>query len=244
MKFYTSISEYYDLIFPYSSLQHDFILKLMPAVIKPDILDIGCATGTLLINLASHGISGTGIDLDEGMIMIANKKAFDRNLAGNIKFYVHDMRHLSEKIFKGKYDMITCLGNTLVHLLNPVHLAGYFTQVKKNLKPGGVFIIQVINYDRILKKNLDTLPVIENDQIRFERSYSPVKGGFILFKTKLIVKDEGRIIENETMLNPLTKNDLQEYLTAQAFKNTEFYGDYDFAGVRDDSLMLVIKTEE
>ena len=72
MSFYESFAIYYDDLFPAGKDKLSFLNQYIS---KPSqILDIGCATGAISLNLAQSGHTVTGIDLDEGLIEIAFKK--------------------------------------------------------------------------------------------------------------------------------------------------------------------------
>ncbi len=171
MKFYKSISESYDYIFPYNSMQKDFVLSMAGFKNASDIsvLDIGCGTGNLTIELARKFNHVTGIDLDEDMVRIAQNKSED---VSNIEMISMNMMDISEQFGIESKDIILTFGNTLVHLNDVTLIKTFLKRAYEVLKEKGIFLAQIINYDRILDNKIKGLSTIENEHIRFERLYN------------------------------------------------------------------------
>lgn len=72
--FYTSISRFYDHIFPFSPQQQRFIMKHIQNPKTASLLEIGCGTGSLSLELSRRCRFCEGIDLDDTMIRIAQQK--------------------------------------------------------------------------------------------------------------------------------------------------------------------------
>lgn len=53
----------------------DFFLSLFPLSVGASILDMGCGTGRHAVELAKRGYRVTGVDISEGMLEVARKKA-------------------------------------------------------------------------------------------------------------------------------------------------------------------------
>src|SRR5690554_5475356 len=164
-KFYSEIAKYYDDIFPIGNNQIQLISK--SAGLPPkDILDVACGSGGYSIRLSDMGYTVSAIDLDENMIRNLNNK--DKN----INAQVLNMLNIHE--LSGDFDLIFCIGNSLVHLEQLQEIGQFLTSCKKKLRKGGKLILQLINFERILEKEIKSLPTITNDEkhLRFERSYN------------------------------------------------------------------------
>jgi magnesium-protoporphyrin O-methyltransferase len=80
-------------------------LKTTPNLGQRSICDAGCGIGTLSIPLAQTGAQVHAVDFSEKMIMMAKSRARDiLGPAGNLKFEVQDLTHLSEG-----YDTVICI---------------------------------------------------------------------------------------------------------------------------------------
>ena len=66
MKFYSSIAQNYDYIFPVKQVQIDFIKSIFAE--KTKLVEIGSGTGNLTIALANEGYSMSGLEYDKNML--------------------------------------------------------------------------------------------------------------------------------------------------------------------------------
>lgn len=233
MEFYQSINRYYDHIFPLNKMQVGFLREAVPS---GNILDIGCATGSLALALDKEGYAVTAIDFDPGMI----KQAKQKETTGKVDFRVGDMLAIADTFAHGSFHAITCLGNTLVHLDGPGQIGSFFHSANQLLATQGKLLIQVLNYKSILESHTSNLPTIENSILRFERGYIFLPGGSIDFCTRLYLKGTQQVIENKVTLYPATQNELLSLLEENGFTNCCFFGGFDKSPVDKDRLPLVI----
>jgi 2-polyprenyl-3-methyl-5-hydroxy-6-metoxy-1,4-benzoquinol methylase len=97
------------------------------------VLDYGCATGSIALELAGSVKVVHGIDLSSKMIEIAGRKAEERAIK-NIDF--RQATIFDKDLTKGSFDLILALN--ILHLLeNPPQVLNRISQL---LKPGGIFI--------------------------------------------------------------------------------------------------------
>lgn len=242
MLFYSSIADVYDDIFPLKESQVRFVNKFIGP--SPEtILDIGCSTGSLAVELSKNGHDVTGIDFNEKMIEKATYKAREEGLSppSDIGFLQMDMRKIPDHFSANEFSTVLCCGNTLVHLTSLSDIRHFLAQIAVLLNDEGVFLLQIINYDRILDKNIDGLPAIENDKIRFERYYTTEESGLLLFQTVLTIFDTGQRIENTIPLYPLRKSELEELLRPAGFENVEFFGSFEAEPFAPESIPLIAK---
>lgn len=224
MGFYETLSAYYDKVFPLSEPCKTFIEKHLIQD-KGKILDVGCSTGELDIFLGEKGYEVLGIDLDQKMIQIANEKIAHKKLP--VEFKVMNMEHLEANFSESQFDGVICIGNTLVHLSGILQIKGVLKQMVSLLKPGGVLILQIINYDRIITQNITELPLIDNEDVSFIREYDYNEPeNKVIFKTTLKVKKTNEIFENEISLFPLRYEILKMMLTDLGLKNINWYGSF------------------
>jgi len=233
MNFYTSISDYYDHIFPLNKVQLQFTEQRIN--VDGEILEIGCATGSLLLSLNNGKRILNGIDLDEVMINIARSKIKDKKLKATLT--ILDMKNLTLSYEKESLDAIIIYGNTLVHLLTLQEIESVISDVYIILKPGGSFLIQIINYDRIVTRKIQKLPTINNEFIEFKRNYTLLKEGLIRFDTTLKIKNTE--INNSIKLLPMMQKDLDKILLNCNFKNISYFGSFKEDCYDSDSYALI-----
>ena len=239
MSFYEQIAPYYHHIFKINVNQVNFIKSKIPES-DSSILDIGCGIGTLSFELTQYYKNLLGIDMDAEMIRAASIKKGTNTEA--IQFLQLSMLKLDASIDKNSVDGIVCFGNTLVHLNSLDEIADFLQQSKTALKPNKKLLVQIVNYDKILTKDIKQLPLLENDEIVFERNYYYRKlENKIDFNTRLKVKSTQQIIENSIELLPLLKKEIALLLNEAGFNNCNFYGNFKQESYTIDSPALIIE---
>ena len=239
MSFYQQIAPFYHHIFKINVNQVDFIkLKIPESDCK--VLDIGCGIGTLSFELTNYYTNVLGIDMDAEMVRAASKKQRDKSKS--IQFQQISMLKLDTFIDENSVGGIICFGNTLVHLNSLDEIADFLQQSKAVLKSNGKLLLQIVNYDKIIKENMKQLPLIENDEIIFERNYHYRKSeNKIDFNMRLTVKSTQEIIENRIELLPLLKKELALLLNKAGFDNCNYYGNFKSEPYTINSPALIIE---
>lgn len=237
-QFYTSIAPHYQYIFPFNPAQIEFLKHVLPYN-GARVLDVGCATGDLAFALTHFGFPTWAFDFDEQMVQIAQKTKSEEAMFP--VFEQLDMRQIDERFPEAYFDTVICFGNTLVHLLNDDDIRKFFQSAFKVLSPEGKLTIQILNYQHILDNHVKSLPLIDNEHIRFERNYEfGDKSGLIDFNTKLTVKSTGQEMINSTKLYAIRQNKLQELLEEAGFTSIEFFGSFNRETLTASSLPMVL----
>jgi 2-polyprenyl-3-methyl-5-hydroxy-6-metoxy-1,4-benzoquinol methylase len=240
MNFYTSIAEAYEAIFPLNREQVNFIATATQASGNLDVLDVGCGTGQLAQALAQQGHRVTGIDLNPEMVA----RAVAGNTSDSVNYYVQNMLELNARFQSQSFDAVLCFGNTLVHLPDEDAVGVFARQAFQVLKPGGRLLLQLINYDRILNRQINGLPTIDNADIEFVRGYEYLKEQHrIDFRTRLTLKASGKVIENSQLLLPLKKDELMTQISAAGFVKLKAYGGFKQQEWSEDTQPLVLEAE-
>jgi len=102
------------------------------------LLDLACGTGSAAILLTARGFTVTGVDLSSDMLKLAREKVAGAGV--KVDFRQQDMARLD---IAGPFDVVTCLYDSLNHLLDPKELVATFQGVVGVLAPGGIFIFDV-----------------------------------------------------------------------------------------------------
>jgi len=238
--FYKALSCYYDYLFPASPTTIDFIGRRAKA--HSSILDLACGTGNYSLALAHLGWKVTGVDLDEQMIDLARAKVRDKRC----RFEVGDMRRLREVCAEDEYDLVLCIGNSLAHLTNKQDIIRLLVDCLAILKQGGKLIVQIVNFDRLLKNRIKNLPEIVREKvgITFIRQYEYSAGphSIINFVSELKIqrgnKEESLI--NSIPLLPIKSRKLKSMVEWAGFKEIDLFGDFSEADYSSESPATVI----
>ena len=237
--FYESIAKVYDYIFPKNRKQLEFVESIKKINSKEKMLDIGCATGKLTELLGEKTRNIVGIDLDKELLKEAKEKH------PNLNFENMNMLKINEKFEENSFDRVVSFGNTLVHLDSREEVEEFFQKVYKTLKFNGFFIVQIINYNRVIEKNIKNLPTIDNEKVKFVRDYEYDKSiGKVDFITELTIKEANLNIKNNIKLLALTKIEIQKFLGEIGFRNIEFYGDFEGRELSDNSEAVIFVAQK
>jgi len=236
MDFYSVLSRYYNEVFPLSEECSGFVQKNTGS--GTSLLDAGCGTGELVLRMQKVGIQARGFDLDEGMILSAASSAAADGLPGNELFNIADLSEFKDLYEESSQDTVSCLGNTLIHV--PFNRQFKFLQDAASLlKPGGLLILQILNYSNILYGNLK-FPLIEREHCIFRRSYETTENKAELnFVTELEIKDSGETYRNSIVHYPLLPETLMAALSMAGYSEWETFGSYNGTPAGEGKLPLI-----
>jgi glycine/sarcosine N-methyltransferase len=109
-----------------------------------DVLDCSCGIGTQAIGLALRGHRVRGTDISERSLERARVEA--RRLGAEVSFAAADFRHLAT--VTETFDVVISCDNALPHLLEETEIAGALRAMRSKLRPGGVLIVSIRDYDK------------------------------------------------------------------------------------------------
>lgn len=219
MPFYTTLANHYSSIFPLTQSHTSLFNHVIPKKSKTG-LDVGCATGILTKALSMQGLNMIGLDLSETMIDLAKTLENDQ-----LKFMIGDMSKLSETFLPSSFDVITCLGNTLVHVPQN-NVKDILKDFHTCLNHDGILMLQIVNYDMIFHEMKTKLPIIDNDEISFIRSYEfSIDSQQLNFKAELIDRVKQTHEIDNTTLYPLFYETLTSWIS-ELFSISNVYGSW------------------
>ncbi|WP_291272379.1 class I SAM-dependent methyltransferase [Geothrix sp.] len=127
--------------------------RVLEAAPSRRVLDLGCGTGEHARFLASLGFEPTGVDASPSQVEAAR-------LADPEGRYVQGSLTALSGLVEPGFGAALCVGNTLPHLTDADDLRRCFSGLASRLLPGGRFLLQILNYDRILDRGERTFPVM------------------------------------------------------------------------------------
>lgn len=215
---YDDIVDIYQQIFP---LNQEFVEFLTPRLrsFPQCILDLGCGPGDYVDHFTHLGHRAVGIDNSQGMISWAK----EHNAGIFYQLALSEIGSLREK-----FDCIYCIGNSLSYLPHkdtPVFLKN----IHNLLNDGGIFILQMVNWDRhMIQKKLDFPVHTLQDGIEFHRAYETLSDGNVRFVTKL-TKGGNQLQHWEATLYPRLTKSFSNILNKAGFSISSIYGDFKYS---------------
>jgi SAM-dependent methyltransferase len=100
------------------------------------VLDAGCGTGRVAIELVRRGVLAVGVDLDEGMLATARRKGPD------VEWHHLDLAALDLRDEAGarrRFDVVVAAGNVII-FLRPGTEAEVVARLADHVEPGGRLI--------------------------------------------------------------------------------------------------------
>jgi ubiquinone/menaquinone biosynthesis C-methylase UbiE len=99
-------------------------------------LDVGCATGRLLLDYLAQGIDIDGVDVSSEMLSICNEKAGERGLEPNL--YLQPVEALD---LPRKYRTILVPSSSFQLLIEPEQVREAMRRLYSHLEPGGALVM-------------------------------------------------------------------------------------------------------
>lgn len=154
--FYDDFADDYHLIFAdwQASMdrqagQLDKLIQGALGVGPKTILDCACGIGTQAIGLARLGHRVVATDLSPRAVARAQREAEARGAA--ITVAVADFRDLT-RVPGGPFDVVLAYDNALPHLLQPADLRAATASMASRLRPGGLFLASIRDYDQQVRE--------------------------------------------------------------------------------------------
>ena len=227
--FYDKMSGSYDEMFDFAKdleTAENVVAGLKKQFGFTSALDIGCGTGSFTVALARGRVKAVGMDLSQSMLDTAKKNSLAYGL--DIAFVNSGMDKMVCNM-DTKFDLIMCMGNTLPHLPDKEKLYSMLIGCKQLLHPGGHLVLNLLNYDRILRSKERIVGITRNKNHEFIRFYD-FRKPYVNFNILEIDWNAGipshKIIS--TQLYPYTNMELKSALAEADFKDFSVYGGLKF----------------
>ncbi len=243
--FYDQLGSGYDAIIDWEkrlAREAPFYRDLFAGRHVQSVLDTACGTGEHAALFASWGLEVVGTDVSEEMLATCQHKYGESGVRWVRAGFggTHDVLHRT-------LDAVTCLGNSFPHILTDELAERTAADFARLLDPGGVLVIQQLNYgamrarnERFLGPESRTVEGRENLFLRlFDLDRNPIRFTIV----RLERADAGWTRQSwETEHRAWTAAELTALLTASGFTTVEHFGDFagsDFDPCDSDQLITV-----
>lgn len=161
---YDLLASFYDA-FVDPEIYQEYIELIDKYTSKGTLLDIGCGTGNLSLELAKRGFEVTATDLSEEMLQIVRYRSHEEEVPLEIALY-----DLLDP-FPITYDAVVASMDVINHLSDLEDVLFGFTNIYEGLNPSGVFLFDVLSSNYI-----DMLDGYEEDDEEFQFHWESHKG--------------------------------------------------------------------
>ena len=181
------------------------------------LLDLACGTGRHATELSRRGYEVVGFDLSLAMLARAGEDAQDRG--AKLNFVQGDMREMA---FDEQFDGVYCW-NTSFGYFEEDKNAQVIDRVRRSLKAGGQFLLDVVNRDFIIQQS-PSLAWFEGDGCvcMDEMSVDFITSRLKVKRTMML--DDGRSREIEYSMRVYSLHELGKILHEHGFKVREVSG--------------------
>ena len=229
-------SSYYHLLYHHrDDLEAEMFIKhLFPEIdLAPNlkILDLACGKGRHAQIMNKMGYFVTGIDLSKSNIEEANQMA-----AKDLEFFVHDMRKPFRESF---YDLVTNLFTSFGYFDTIEEHAEVLQNIRYNLKPGGLFILDYLN-PHYVKKHL-----VEQEEKRIDGVDFFIKRTINMDTVikSIEVRDGDREYHFEERVRLFSHSDFLRLFSQFNFEVLEVWGNYNLSRFSRSSPRQIIYTK-
>lgn len=212
----------------------DQILKLLKVKPGAEILDLCCGPGRHSVELALRGFKITGVDRTRSFLARARKSAAKAKL--DIEFVLADMRRFRRaRAFDAIINMFTAFG----YFRKQADDVRVLKNVYASLKPGGVFLIDLMGKERIAKIfNPRTWHREPDGTIILEERWLEDDFGWIENKWTMIRK--GRMRTHAISHRLYSAVELRTLLKQVGFARVKVFGSLDGKPYDQDAQRLVL----
>lgn len=229
----------------------DFIEKIIEREYRmgrPElVLDLGCGTGSMTLELAKRGYDMTGIDYSSEMLDIARERGEDMGFGTSILWLLQDMREFE---LYGTVDVAVCCLDGINHLTKKQDLDKTLKLVHNYLIPDGLFIFDVNGKYKFENVYGDQTYAMENEgAVCVWQNYYNKKSGLCDFYITLFEEDDdGRYVRyDEAQREKMyTLKMIKNALAGASLEFVGAYSDFDFTegGDGDERIYIVARCKK
>lgn len=167
-QFYDALASEYHLLFGdwWSAAQwHGRVIAGILArrgITEGRLLDCTCGIGTQALPLAMLGYLVTATDVSKAAVDRARVEASARGM--DVDFRVCDVREIRDHV-EGAFDVVVSCDNALPHLLTDEHLQGALCSVRACLRPAGLLLVSLRDYDALRLTRPDGAPISVHGEV-------------------------------------------------------------------------------
>jgi SAM-dependent methyltransferase len=221
-----------------TSREAEAIIRMLQIQPGKSVLDLACGFGRHAVILAQKGYKVTGYDLSEGFLKKA--KELSDGLSVKLELKQGDMRDIP---FENKFDAVINMFTAFGFFDNEKDDLKVLKGVKKALKPGGQFLMDVINREAALRIMVPRRWTRENQHFMLEERV------FDLFRSRLemtnrLISIAGEFKEANYSVRLYTLTEMLGLLNSAGLVLTDVYGDFSGALYSAESPRMILVAQK
>jgi len=224
-QFYDALAPHYDAMTGFErrfEQERPFFQNLVDRCAIRRALDVGAGTGFHSLLLAQLGVQVTAVDVSSDMLEIA--RAHSASMGLSVTTLHASLLDFAAQVAVPQ-DAVVCMGNTLAHFTGHGERDVVLAQFHRALAPGGVLLVQTLNFDRIMKQETHLQNVKEAGGVRFVREYVPAGSLVDLRITRTATSEPAaRQTTTSVRLAPVYAADLTLALSDAGFHHVQLHG--------------------
>jgi 2-polyprenyl-3-methyl-5-hydroxy-6-metoxy-1,4-benzoquinol methylase len=196
-------------------------------------LDLGCGIGSFSIALAERGFSVTGVDRTKYLLDKARAKA--RSMDITVEWVQKDMRDF---VRPEAYDFVLSMFSSFGYFDDRAEDAAVLRNIFESLRPGGVFLIDVLGKEILAKvfqtSSAQTLP--DGSMLVEQRK---ILDGWTRVQNEWTVIRKGRSRNFTLQLNIYSGQELRQEMELAGLVDVKLYGNLDGDPYGPDAKRLI-----
>jgi ubiquinone/menaquinone biosynthesis C-methylase UbiE len=241
-EFFDHAAGFYDEMIQFTAAlerRREQLAGIMPSA-KKMVADLGCGSGLDAIAAALAGHTVTCFDLSQNMLEQAKRNGEENGV--HLKIVQSDMKHINAS-FHNSFDFIISTGNTLA-LMDKESVGSVLRKMYSLLVAGGTAVVQLLNFDKILKTKERILAITKHGDWQYIRFYDFHTNhiDFNILRFNGALPNEREIIT--TKLYPHTRNELAYRAESAGFNSIKVFGGLQMQEYKPDKsndICLVLK---
>lgn len=230
MEQYSSLHKIYDTLMQNVDYKMwtDYILKLVNenGENPKNILELGCGTGNITLELLKRDYEVVGIDISDDMLEIAREKTYD--FGNKIILIQQDLNEIDFEVYE--IDTIIAVNDTFNYIVEKKSLENLFFYLHKRMKKGGQFVFDISSeykLENILGNNV--FGESFDDLVYLWENFYDTEDKILTMDINIFEKENNlytRDIETHIQ-RAYTTDEICKLLKKVGFENIKYYSDFE-----------------
>lgn len=232
---YQKFAYYYD-----SLMDEDFYLEYLHFIMNnatfDTVLELGCGTGLMAIELSKLNKTVYATDLSKQMLEVARINAIEANV--DLMLGKIDM---CDFVINEPVDLILCMCDSLNYILTKNKVLKVFKNAYTALKDDGTFIFDVHSLHKVDVTFYDYKEENEDDDFYFKWTVRKIAEGKIRHHVQIIDQENHDRVDERHEQQTYSLETYIELLKEAGFTNITYYSDFKEYNKEDDRVVFVVK---